>query len=203
MAARVRRTQEERSATMRVRLLDATVACLAERGYARTTTTEIARRARVSRGAQLHHFPTKQELVTTAVEHLFQRRHDEFLAAFARLPARADRASAAIELLWSMISGPTFHAWLELVVAARTDTRLRRTVGGITKRFVGTVYQSFRDLFPESRAQGDTAPAFAFAVLQGLALDRIAMPDAPHIAHVIDRLKLLGSIVVPQEKTGP
>ena len=84
------------------------------------------------------------------------------------------------------------------VVAARTDARLRRTVAGITRRFTGSVYQSFRELFPDSRAQGDTAPAFAFAVLQGLALDRIAMPDAPHIGHVIDRLKLLGSIVVPE-----
>jgi len=137
-------------------------------------------------------------VVTTAVEHLFQRRHDEFRAAFARAPARVDRASAAIDLLWAMISGPSFHAWLELVVAARTDARLRRTVAGITRRFTGSVYQSFRELFPDSRAQGDTAPAFAFAVLQGLALDRIAMPDAPHIGHVIDRLKLLGSIVVPE-----
>ncbi len=51
--------QEERSAETRRRLLDATVACLFERGYAGTTTTELARRAGVSRGAQMHHFPKK------------------------------------------------------------------------------------------------------------------------------------------------
>src|SRR5229473_7754051 len=86
-----RRTQEERSASTRARLLDATISCLSELGYARTTTTEIAERAGVSRGAQLHHFPTKAELVTTAVEHLFEKRTEEFRRAFESLPESADR----------------------------------------------------------------------------------------------------------------
>ena len=57
-----RRTQEERTAAMRERLLNATVECLYELGYAKTTTTAIVERAGVSRGAQLHHFPTKADL---------------------------------------------------------------------------------------------------------------------------------------------
>src|SRR5262245_20298415 len=112
--ATVRRTQAERSAATRARLLDATIECVLDLGYARTTTVEIARRARLSRGAQLHHFPTKAELVTAAVDHLFLRRHEEFRRAFATLPAEADRGAAAIDILWTMVSGPTFYAWLEL-----------------------------------------------------------------------------------------
>ena len=123
--ARPRRTQAARSAATRAHLLNATIECLSELGYAGTTTTEIADRAGVSRGAQLHHFPTKAELVITAVDHLFTRRHEEFVAAIAALPAGADRAEAAIDLLWKMVSGPTFFAWLELAVAARTDPDLR------------------------------------------------------------------------------
>src|SRR5262245_49359115 len=125
---RVRRTQAERSASTRTRLLDATLECLCDLGYARTTTPEIARRAGLSRGAQLHHFPTKAELVTSAVEHLFTRRDAEFREAFARVPPGTDRYAAAIDILWTMVSGPTFHAWLELAVAARTDPELRRDV---------------------------------------------------------------------------
>src|SRR2546430_2579469 len=111
MAARKRprRTQQERSSATREHLLDATIALLYERGYAHTTTSEIADRAGVSRGAQLHHFATKAELVTTAVEHLFQRRNEEFRRAFAELPETADRAATAIELLWSMFSAPTCY----------------------------------------------------------------------------------------------
>lgn len=69
-AATTRVPQEERSRVMRARLLEATVELLVERGFAGTSTTLVSERAGVSRGAQLHHFPTKNDLVVAAVEHL-------------------------------------------------------------------------------------------------------------------------------------
>lgn len=206
-AAKVRRTQEERSATTRGRLLDATIECLAELGYARTTTTEIAERAGLSRGAQLHHFPTKAELVTTAVEHLFERRNREFRAAFAKLPASANRVEAAVDLLWSMVSGTTFHAWLELAVAARTDPDLRRKLFDIGKRFTETVQRTFRDLFPPPETPNpffELAPCFTFAVLEGLALDRIAGEDESirqTQQRVVAMLKALSGFAFPESRT--
>jgi AcrR family transcriptional regulator len=196
----VRRTQAERSATTRGHLLDATLACLHELGYARTTTTEIAQRAGVSRGAQLHHFPTKVELVTQAVEHLFERRHAEFLAAFETLAAGQEgRLVAAIDLLWSMVNGSAFLAWLELAVAARTDPELARPVGELTRRFVALVDATFRQLFPggERNPFFELAPRFAFAVLDGLALARLHDQDAAGAERVIDMLKRLTVLVVP------
>jgi len=72
-SAKRRQTNEARSARTRGKVLDATIDCLLELGYANTTTTLISERAGVSRGAQLHHFPTKAELVAAAVEHLATR----------------------------------------------------------------------------------------------------------------------------------
>ena len=196
-----RRTQEERSATTRARLLDATVECLWELGYANTTTTEIASRAGLSRGAQLHHFPTKIELVTTAVEHLFARRTEEFRVAFAHLSSGADRPRAAIDLLWSMVSGPTFYAWLELVVAARTDAELEPAVSAMAERFADTVQRTFYELFPDPATPGpffDIAPQVAFAVLQGLALDRISMKSDSGLQASLELLKTLASWAITQ-----
>ena len=196
---KLRRTQEERTAATRGRLLDATIECLFELGYSGTTTIEIARRAGVSRGAQLHHFPTKAELVTTAVEHLFMRRNEEFRVAFAKLPRGADRVAAAIDLLWSMVCGPTFYAWLELMVAARTDPELRQTVSAIADRFAGTVQETFRDLFAAAAVPGpffDVAPIFAFTLLEGLALDRIALPDDQPRQRILELLKVLAPLAV-------
>ncbi|HMI85326.1 MAG TPA: TetR/AcrR family transcriptional regulator [Polyangiaceae bacterium] len=184
-----RRTQEERSAATKARLLDATLECLAELGYARTTTTEIAERGGVSRGAQLHHFPTKAELVTEAVAYLFDRRDEEFRAAFAKLPADADRGAAAVDILWSMVSGPTFHAWLELAVAARTDPLLKPKVAFLTTRFTANVTRTFQELFPRPDAPAPywgLAPAFTFALLEGLALDLMVTPDSNEIHRVLD-----------------
>ena len=67
-------TQEERSRAMRERLLDATIECLITHGWSGTSTTLVSQRAGVSRGAQLHHFPTKNALVLASVVHLSERR---------------------------------------------------------------------------------------------------------------------------------
>ena len=74
----MRRTNGQRSAATQAQVLDAAIDCLVELGYARTTTTEVARRAGVSRGAQTHHFPTKDDLVLAAIDHLLARRNREF-----------------------------------------------------------------------------------------------------------------------------
>ena len=66
--ARARRTNRERTATTRARVLNATIEQLAEQGYAATTTVEVAERAGVSRGALVHHFPTRSDLVLSALD---------------------------------------------------------------------------------------------------------------------------------------
>ena len=195
-----RRTQEERSAATRARLLDATLECLAELGYARTTTTEIAERGGVSRGAQLHHFPTKAELVTEAMEHLFDRRDEEFREAFARLSADANRPRAAVDLLWSMVAGPTFHAWLELVVAARTDEQLKPRVTALTARFTENVSRTFAELFPppaHAPPFWELIPVLTFAFLQGLALDAMVLPGRPEIDEALEIWRSLAQLTMP------
>lgn len=130
-AARV--PQEERSRTMRARLLEACVDCLVERGFAGTSTTLVSERAGVSRGAQLHHFPTKNALVVAAVEHLTEVRGAELAAAFARLPAR-HRTRAVLRVLDDHFTSPVFTAALELWVAARTDEALLAAVAPLEQR---------------------------------------------------------------------
>lgn len=200
---KTRRTQADRTAATRARLLDATIACLNDLGYAHTSTPEIARRAGVSRGAQLHHFPTKIELVTAAVEHLFTRRHHEFLEAFDRLPAGTDRAATAIDLLWTMFSGPTFYAWLELAVASRTDPELRTHFTATTDRLMETVRGTFRELFSAPDTPNpfyEVAPTFVFALLDGLAIHRIqgGGRQEAQTEQVLDNLKALARLVMPK-----
>jgi AcrR family transcriptional regulator len=197
---RERRTQAERSATTRTRLLDATIQCLYDLGYARTSTPEIARRAGLSRGAQLHHFPTKAELVTSAVEHLFARRHEEFLQAFRNRGPGQDPAAAAIDILWSMVSGSTFYVWLELTVAARTEAELREPVAALTERLTTIIEETFRELFPAPAAPNpfyEVAPRFAFALLDGLAVERIHARHADAHEPVLQALKGLARLAMP------
>lgn len=144
-----RRTQGERSAGTRERLLDATIQTLVDLGYAGTTTTEIVRRAGVSRGAQVHHYPTKADLVRDAIVHLAQKRHVELKKGFARLDVNGDRVSNAIDLLWSAYAGPLFVAGLELIVAARTDAELRPALKRLQNDIASGIESLCRDTFGE------------------------------------------------------
>lgn len=170
-----RRTQAERSATTRTRLLDATVATLVEKGWAGTSTTEVVRRAGVSRGAQVHHYPTKDDLVLAAVEHLLDRRMADFRAAFETVAPDQRRPGVALEQLWTLCFGASFEAWLELAVAARTDRALHRRFVELEERFFDTAVAAFRELFPEvpDEAFARTGLRLAFSVLDGLAVSRI------------------------------
>jgi AcrR family transcriptional regulator len=168
--------QEERSAETRKRLLDATIECLHELGYAGTTTPEIARRAGVSRGAQLHHYRRKEELVVGALEYVFELRLERFSQVAGELPTDPEeRVKALVDLLWPQFKGPTFYAWLELVVASRTDAALREAVRGASNRFMQGVHEVFKLLFGITSDAGYTEPLeiIIFGMLEALALERV------------------------------
>lgn len=170
-------TQAERSAATRTRLLDATVECLVELGWAGTSTTEVVRRAGVSRGAQVHHYPTKDDLVLAAVEHVLELRLAEYRAAFDAMPSDQRTPPAAFELLWtSCMDTPTFGAWLELTVAARTQPALHARVVEVQERFFAATVEQFQRMFPGATADDDfarLAMRFTFSVLDGLAIARL------------------------------
>lgn len=110
---------------MRARLLDATVDCLVRYGYAGTTTTKVTELAGVTRGAQVHHFPTRADLVAAAVRHLAAKRTELAFEKIDEVRRAADPIDAALDLMWAVHQGPVLFASIEMWVAARTDPALR------------------------------------------------------------------------------
>src|SRR6266508_2226758 len=123
---------QERSRVTQQRLLEATIDCLVEYGWSGATTTVIAERAGVSRGAQLHHYPTRAALVMAAVEHLAERRAAEIRAEAAALGA--GHLDKVVDMLAAAYTGPLFVAALELWVAGRTDPELRDALVALEAR---------------------------------------------------------------------
>lgn len=173
-------TQAERTASTTEKLLAATVGSLIERGYRGTSTPEICRRAGVSRGAQLHHYPTKESLVGAAVEHLLTQRVTELQARLAAAPAGVLDLDEAAGFLWKVYVGDTFYAWLELVVAARTDEDLRAIVAALDERLVGKVerlVQKFLLPYVEDPRRIKATTRLILAIFDGLATHRILSHD--------------------------
>jgi len=184
---------QARSIATRTALLDAALTTLVEDGYAATTTTEVAARAGVSRGAQLHHFPTKAELLTAAVEHLLERRVADFERALAAVDADADRLEAAVDLVWSQFQTPVFVAWVELWIAARTDPALAAAVIEMDVRFTEETRARFVAAFPPAEDDDpmlyDIGRDFAFAVMEGVALQRLVPRGQRPARDYLDALK--------------
>lgn len=167
-----RLTQAERREATRKALLDATIECLVEFGYANTTTTRVADLAGLSRGAQLNYFPSKSALVSAAVAHLAAKRIDELRALVDTLPEEADRMPALLDALWDAHQGDIFDATLELWVAARTDAELRAELVAlerdVMKAAMAVAVQAMPDFSSQPTRRDDLE--FALATVRGLAL---------------------------------
>ena len=148
---RTRRTQAERRSHTRRILLEATIASLIERGYAATTTLEVERRAAVSRGARLHHFPSKAALLAAAVDHLYEELSKHYAEAFATTPRRRSerqRLRAGLRTLWDVYRHPSYYAVLELGAAARSDPELRERLAAMRARHRQLALQAAEQFFP-------------------------------------------------------
>ena len=126
---KTRPTQEQRTDAMRARLLEATLDLIAKEGWAQTSTQKICKRAGVSRGAQTHHFPTKDTLLIAAVREIVARYQRELDTVSGKSDGRAQSLEDLFDFLWdACFEGNLLNCWMEVMVAARADEALRPAV---------------------------------------------------------------------------
>jgi len=130
-----REPQQERSRATRQRLLEAATHCLGELGWNGSTVAVVARRAGVSRGAAQHHFPTREELFTAALEHVTTTRMAELRSELENPSPGLPRTEAVVDMLVKLYTGALFRAALHLWVAASTEQPLRERVAPLEARF--------------------------------------------------------------------
>lgn len=175
-----RRTQEERRALTRRRLLDATIDSLIEVGYAGTTIRRVSELAGVSQGAQSHHFPHRVDLVVSAFEHLAEQRIDRYGARARELSGgRQLRLRALLDLLWEDFSSPVFNVAVKLWVAAAEDEALRRRLVPVEKRLHAHMSRLSAEVAGELGGERgfDRKLAVAMNTVAGLALTRAFDPS--------------------------
>ncbi|EWC60949.1 Transcriptional regulator, TetR family [Actinokineospora spheciospongiae] len=128
MVEAVREPRQDRSRATRQRLLAAAVDCLAEVGWSGSTVSVVAEHAGVSRGAAQHHFPTRENLFTAAIEYVTEERLTHLRANLPNLPPGRDRTEFVVHTLGEMFTGKLFRAALQLWVAAASDEPLKAQV---------------------------------------------------------------------------
>lgn len=185
--------QQTKSGLTRTAILNAAIDCFYELGYANTTTERIAQQAGVSRGAMLHHFHTRRDLIQAAVEHLAQTKLAWYEQAEQRVQAGAEhtRVEEGIDTVWQQFQTPAFVVFFELKVASRTDQELAEIFLPVLRQHQRELAAATARLFP------DLALSEAWKrtnYLAGLLLESMAaarMIDGPRVPEqlMLDWLK--------------
>jgi AcrR family transcriptional regulator len=188
--ARVRRTQAERTAETTSRLMDATIACLIERGYHGTTTVAVCETAGVSHGSLLYHYGTREALLGAALDSIYARLRTPVFEAIADLPPGEARVEALVELLWGSFGAPEFKAVVELWLAAANQPHVGWAVWPEAEAFDISILPLAEQLFPEVAARVPDFPLYIsllFQAMQGMGLACATWPrrdDDPTRARV-------------------
>ncbi|HXC39652.1 MAG TPA: TetR/AcrR family transcriptional regulator [Burkholderiales bacterium] len=168
--------QSRKSIEMRETILDATVTCLATHGYTRTTNQLICEIAKVSRGAMLHHYPTRQDLIVAVIEYSFYKHMKGFSASIRALSERerVDQNSGII-VDWQSYLTPEYMAYVELHTAARTDEELKKLYVPRARHHDRVWRDELLEIYPEWRhdlRKLDLTRRLVRATLSGLAMNR-------------------------------
>lgn len=174
--ARPARTQAERSDEMRRRIVDAAARVMGDHGYAGFRTAEVARVAGVSRGAQLHHFPTKEQLVLATLRHVYGRALERSRQRAASLDAKGDIIGQLLDDAREFFFSRHFMVSIDIVVSAATDPSVRDEVRDIARTARLPVEQAWTDALIQAGVPADVAPgilSIVLGVVRGQAIRRL------------------------------
>ena len=203
---RERRTQAERREGTITALLDATVRCLAERGYAATSTAAVCAEAGVSQGALFRHFPTRQALLVATAEHVATRNVAEFRTTVGRGVDTVDDVAAVLAHLRTVVLSPANQTWRELLVAARSDADLRAALLPARESLQAQTLAAAEDLWGTRLPADDLAAVLSIVLnmLDQLAFSALDPDPTAAPGRTVERaLRLLAEMIVhrydPQE----
>lgn len=195
---RARRTQAERSAETRATLLAAAVRMLYEHGYGATSTILVAEAAGVSRGAMLHQFRTKADLMTFVVQAVYEEeleRYDEKLTGIIDL---RELAAAYPEIVWEVLSRPSGVAVLEILQGSRSDPQLAEKLAPIQARIERDALDHVASLSGGVRPSLAVMRLIVWAV-RGLSIAQVLAPEPDEI---VSSVRLLGRLFAAGVETG-
>lgn len=174
------RTQQQRREETVARLLDASIQTIVEVGYARASAAVIAKRAQVSDGALFRHFATMSDFMAATAHEVMRRQLDAFTKRVAEIPADRPALEDAVNIYWDLSANATNTVMFELLVAARTDEKLRATLQEVLAEYATNILNTAKALPGADRFGEDTFAALVAILTNsfiGTAIVRAVLPQ--------------------------
>jgi len=188
------RTNVERTAAMRARLIAAAVECLHQRGYAASTTHMIAETAKISRGAMLHHFPNKVDLMLTVLKHVVAAQRQHYTEELFKLKRGRERYLGVTDLTWGAWSQPSGIAVIEIMIGARSDPvlaeRLPPVLNALERTQRNDVWNIAKSAGITDQRAVEAQVQLNLAAIRGLCIDLMVRPDRSDIHDAFELLRL-------------
>jgi AcrR family transcriptional regulator len=194
------RTQQQRREETVGRLLEACIATIIEVGYAKASAAVITKRAGVSVGALFRHFETMGDFMAATASEVLRRQLDSFTKRVAEIPADQPALQASLVILRDITSGPTNAVLYELLIAARTDEKLRATLQDELGQYRARIHDAARALPGAESFPEDIFPIFVALmtnVFDGAALVEGVLPQPDIAEQRIPVLTALLTAAVP------
>lgn len=190
------RTQDERSAETRTKLIDAMIDSICERGFQNATTEKIARRAGVSRGALQHHFRNKADLLLAVLEFICGQFASGVSGVADRDKPLEARCDDLVRILWAIYGSRAYAAAIEVVLGARGDPEIYTQVREFRLLSAELAERHWAEALADIGAPPERLSAilhFTVAAMRGFSLHAPLRSDARFYAH---QLKLLRGFLV-------
>jgi AcrR family transcriptional regulator len=152
----VARTQQQRREETVGRLLDACIDTIIDVGYARASAAVITKRAGVSVGALFRHFETMGDFMAATASEVLRRQLEWITKQVAEIPPEAPGLETVLMILRDVTSGPRNAVLYELLIAARTDAKLKATLQDELGDYADKIIEAARTLpgaeqFPQDK----------------------------------------------------
>ncbi|WP_138933170.1 TetR/AcrR family transcriptional regulator [Roseovarius arcticus] len=205
-ADRPRRTQAQRSHKTQQKILTVTTQLVLSKGLRDTSTVDVAEAAGVSRGALLHHYPSRQVLMQEALRHLLNGEITEIKALAGAIRTGDMDLDGFLSEMWARFSGPLFMITMEFLTAARTDSAIREALIPVALDYNHQLDEIWENLFPDlSGASGTRRIALnaTLCLLRGMGTQSIWRDDPQLFLDMLEFWKMsLGNLApAPSKET--
>ena len=194
--------QETKSQLTREAILEATLMCFINQGYANTTTPGIAAMAKISRGAMTHHFKSRKDVIYSAVAYLYRKRIAEYQSLMNEAVSRRKNSDSSrdavredmsnvVRALWKYYTLPCYYAHLELITASRTDLELAQVLMALNQDAEKVVPEFFRAMFPHWSASEENLTLtfdLLISTLRGMSVSYMNIRKTARIENMLNHL---------------